>query len=595
MATGSWRNFSWREHWPLALAFIPPVVLAFLIVANWVNVPLLDEWWTPAVLFKEYFVDGHLSWQSLIAQHNESRKLFPRLIFLGCARIFGWDPRVPMVLSWICCLGILLNLIRLQAGTLPLTTRGRALLLFFFSAILFSTNQWENWLWGIQLIVFIPPLCLTSCLLIQRSSLTYGSKVILCAALSFIASFSYSNGMLCWLLAFPFCFASRPENKSAPRDFSLSALIKARLPWLGVYLLLMAGSMVLYFRHYVPPGNSPSARFALVHKRVALHYLAAWIGSPFSRGTPIAWVNQATFFGAIVLILLGLVLFALWRQRRSFFAQEGCSRLHPWIILLFYGLASGVITTVGRLPFGIDQALASRYLAFSCYVFVGLAGLLVSLQGPVFTAWLRGSNARFWIAGLVTGAIATCFFFDWLVGYRSFQTHRETEEDLLITLRFLPLIPDNPLLPTLYRDTDRIREVALPLFERKILRQEPVGSWLLDKLAHPDGENAGYFSIGRTPDRLQFFGWAMLPDRKVVPDCVVVSSAEPNGEQRLVTAVVPHLERRDVANITKSNALLNSGFYLTLENVVPTATARFHAYAVDLNTHQVFSLNETAP
>jgi hypothetical protein len=595
MVAASWRNFSWRVHWPLALAFVPPVVLAFLVVANWVNVPLLDEWWTPAVLFKEYFVDGHLSWQSLIAQHNESRKLFPRLIFLGCARIFGWDTRVPMALSWICCVAILLNLIRLQARTLPLTARGRALLLFFFSAILFSTNQWENWLWGIQLIVFIPPLCLTSCLLIHQSSLSYGSKVILSAALSFIATFSYANGMLCWLLAFPFCLASSPGNKSAPHNFSLLALIKGWLLWIGVYLLLMAGSMVLYFTHYVSPGNSPSPKVALLHKRMALHYLTAWIGSPFARGTPIASVSQATFFGAIVLMLLGLVAFALWRQRRSLLAEEECSRLHPWIILLLYGLASGVITTVGRLPFGIDQALASRYLAFSCYVFVGLGGLLVSLQGPVLTAWLRGSNARSWVAGLVTGAIATCFFFDWLVGYRSFQTHRETEEDMLMTLRFLPLIPDNPLLSGVYSDTDRIRQVALPLFERKILRQEPVGSWLVEKLAHPDGKDAGYFTVRRAPDRLQVFGWAMLHDRKVVPDCVVLSSAEPNGEQRLVTAFVPHLERRDVAHITKSKALLNSGFDLTLEKIVPTATARFHAYAVDLNTRQVFSLNEIAP
>ena len=92
---------SLRRDWPVAFSFLPAAVLGILIVKYWVNVPLLDEWWTPALLFKEYFVDGHLSWHSLLAQHNESRKLFPRLIFLGCARIFGWDTRVPMALSWI--------------------------------------------------------------------------------------------------------------------------------------------------------------------------------------------------------------------------------------------------------------------------------------------------------------------------------------------------------------------------------------------------------------------------------------------------------------------------------------------------------------
>jgi hypothetical protein len=592
MLSAESRNFSWRENWLVALAFLPPLVLAILIVGNWVNVPLLDEWWTPALLFKEYFVDGQLSWHSLIAQHNETRALIPRLIFLGCASLFGWDTRVTMVLSWICCLAILFGLVRLQRLTLPLQSQGRVLLLLFFSAILFSPNQWENWLWGIQLVVFIPPVCLTVALLIQRSGMSYGRKVILCAALSFISTYSYSNGMICWFLAFPF-FASAPQDRS-PEPGLLPVSRKWRIFWIAVYLLLAAGSLFLYFRDYIPPGNSPSARFALLHKRMALQYLAAWIGSSFARGTAIVPMRQAIFVGGLALAGVAVVVFSLWRQRRSLFAQERFWQWQPWAALLLYGLCSGVSATVGRLGMGMDQALASRYIGFSAYVFVGLGGMLVALQGRTIAEWLRRSPVRPWLVGVATGVVATFFFFDWYAGYLAFQSHRKTEEEMLMTLRFLRLIPYNPLLSGVYSDPDRIRQVAFPLFERKILRQELIGPWLLEKVAQPDGNEGGVVTIRREPDHIQILGWAMLPDRKVVPDCVVVTMAESNGAEQLLTAFIPRLVRDDIANATKSKALSESGFDLTLPKI-STPMTRVSVYAVNLEKHQVFRLRQTPP
>jgi hypothetical protein len=594
MFSAGFRNSSWRENWPVMLAFLPPIVLAVLIVGNWVNVPLLDEWWTPALLYKEYFVEGHLSWHSLIAQHNEARPLIARLIFLGSACLFGWDPRAMMFLSWMSCVAILSGLVRLQRLTLPLTPNGRALLLLFFSAILFSTNQWENWLWGITLVVFIPALCLTFALVVQSTAIPYSWKVVLCAALAFISTYSSSNGMICWLLAFPF-FASATRDRSPRSKPSAVVSRRWRVFWIAVYVLLAVGSLFLYFRDYIPPGNSPSPRFALEHKRMALHYLAVWIGSSFAHGTYIVPMRQATLFGGLALAGVAVIVFSLWRQRRSLSARDELQRLQPWTVFLLYGLCSGATTTVGRLGMGMDQALASRYIGYSAYVFVGLAGLLVALQGRTIVEWLRRSSARHWLAGLATGILATCFYLDWFAGSLAFQSHRKTEEEMLVTLRFLPLIPDNPLLPGVYNDPERVRQVALPLFERKVLRQEVVGPWLLEKIAHPDGSDAGFFTIGRGPDHIRFFGWAMLPDRKVVPDCVVVSLAEPNGEQRLLTAFIPRLAREGVVNATKSKALSESGFDLTLPKIVPNPTTRFFLYAVNLSKHQVFRLSETSP
>ncbi|MEY2579112.1 MAG: hypothetical protein QOI49_1936 [Verrucomicrobiota bacterium] len=60
-----------------------------------------------------------------------------------------------------------------------------------------------------------------------------------------------------------------------------------------------------------------------------------------------------------------------------------------------------------------------------------------------------------------------------------------------LTLLYLPLIPDNPLLPGLYPNPAILREVALPVLTHRVLRQQAVGPWLPAKLQTPDGDDGG--------------------------------------------------------------------------------------------------------
>src|SRR5205085_5906773 len=65
------------------------------------------------------------------------------------------------------------------------------------AALLISPVQWWNWLFGIQIVVFLPFLLLAVGLVIGEK------HPVIAAFCALIATYSYSNGMLLWVLLVP--------------------------------------------------------------------------------------------------------------------------------------------------------------------------------------------------------------------------------------------------------------------------------------------------------------------------------------------------------------------------------------------------------
>src|SRR4051812_31578441 len=114
-----------------------------MVLRLWLPIPYWDEWDTPGntlVRFCAHTLDFTTFWE----QHNESRKLFPRLLYLGLAQFGGWDVRKEMVLLFLSvCLSTAL-FFRLVRGM-----RGASLRLALISWVaacflLFSPAQVEN-------------------------------------------------------------------------------------------------------------------------------------------------------------------------------------------------------------------------------------------------------------------------------------------------------------------------------------------------------------------------------------------------------------------------------------------------------------------
>jgi hypothetical protein len=574
-------------RWPVGLIALPPLLIAFLLVCYWVNVPLFDEWISPGSLFKEVFVNGHFRWSDLIVQHNESRLVVFRLLSLGLARIAGWDTRIPMALTWLLGVAILFAFSRLLRATLPSTT-ARALLLFVFSALLFSTNQWENWLWAIQIIVFIPPLCLTSCLLIQRSNLAFRSKIMFCAGLALISTFSYANGMVCWILGFPWQNLIDSQEHFANRA---RVSRKTRVVWSITYCVFAILTLWRYFHHYVKPSHHPSLAYVLDHPREGPHYLLTWLGSSFAHGTALAPTSQALLFGCLFVFLFLVGLFMLWRGRALLLTADRWRAVYPWFVLASYGLFCGLVTTAGRLGIGVEQALASRYIAFSCYAWIGLLATLAILQQQKSPLGL--SSFRSFLAGVPFGLVFACYLFDWIENSRSMRGHWAEQKNMLLTVQFISLIPDNPLVSHLLVDSKTVRDIALPLMATNILRPSPAGDWLLKKMDRPDGNDAGAFSIGPQGSNIEVNGWTILPVQKKVPDAVLFAACSVDGNRRLITVVAPTSPRPDLAQAVANPGNLNCGFVATLLTET-LGKDRLCLYAVDFANHTVYSLRDTS-
>ena len=75
-----------KRHPLELLAIFPALVLGWLVWRYGVNLPVWDEWNVPGVAIVQS-VTEQITWEDWIYQHNESRKLFPRLLFVLLARL----------------------------------------------------------------------------------------------------------------------------------------------------------------------------------------------------------------------------------------------------------------------------------------------------------------------------------------------------------------------------------------------------------------------------------------------------------------------------------------------------------------------------
>src|SRR5947207_3708516 len=182
---------------------------------HWVAVPFWDEWDTPGKQLASYY-RGTLSLAELFSQHNEHRLLFPRLVWLPIAILTGaWDVRHEMVLTFcfVCAGSVsLYRLLRFSGGP----SGGRILIFGLMNLLLFSPRQYETFLVGAQGQTFVPTFSLLCALLTNLSRASLRMKTIVNGALALIATYSFGNGMLVWVLAFPLVTGTGDD---LPRDW----------------------------------------------------------------------------------------------------------------------------------------------------------------------------------------------------------------------------------------------------------------------------------------------------------------------------------------------------------------------------------------
>ena len=497
------------------IPILAPVLILFLIAKNGVNVPFFDEWSIPGqflVLEKHTFAD-------YFAQSNESRLIIPKAIFLAVSKFVGWQPKHYMYFGWLI---VLLIFILIYKACYRRLTRGRnqdltgLLCLSLSSALLFSPAAFENWLWGIQWVVFVPLLCAMIAFHIQDRTQSFTLRFCSSVFLNAVAMFSFANGMLMWIISFPFW---REGTRWVGGSRASKSGTYRLLVWSLLYLLTAVIFARIYFIDYQQLPAHPSLTHALKEPWSVLRYFAAWCGGPFHSGVALRITLGMLFICLVLLVFLGIANRVRkhpgWRT--VFFLRMS----YPSLLIIAYAFASGMITAIGRVGFGVDQAFSSRYLFHSGVLLVGIIAAINAHR--ILTLRQRQSPGD--CSGVFRNVIVVSLIFflrTWHHYYQEFEARALAQKQTLLTVRMLAIAPKSPMVNKTCPWTD-LSVLARALSDKNIYRTSSFGDWIADELTHPELENGGVFKIRKqSQSAISVAGWGMIPTQGTPAEAVLI-------------------------------------------------------------------------
>ena len=568
----------------LCLAIIPAIVLGVLILKYSINVPIQDQWQISTIF--EKFNQRTLSFNDLIAQHNESRKFFPRLIFLTLAFITKWNIRYEMLVTFLlACIAVSINIYLLNRLTIG-GSRIKGLTIALISNIfIFSAVQYENWLWGIQIVVFTPIVCITICILIAYSRLNNIAQILICMVLSTISTFSYANGLLAWVIVLPVLALVKLKSWSEFRKNIILYLF---------WIIGFIANITFYFHDYQKPLSNPNPFESTQYPYQVLQYFLAFLGGSLGVGSSIQPLNNSIILGAIVILLfISLCSYVLWHIKDYKLQHQTIG----WIMLGTYAVISALVTSFGRVGFGIEQALSSRYTTFSTYIIISIIHLMIIVGEDAIKKYHFLINRSFfskiicWFLGIITVIQVHNFTYSvdkmklWKQNFLKYKgclllidfTHDNCKNLIdsyyfeYIKQRAHYLTEINFLEPGLIT-TNRIIELIDTNNSRQV-----EGSF--EKLELIGGNN------------LLATGWAIFTDTNLPVDTIVLSYENLPGEP-IVSAVADiTMSRPNIVKKLKSQKYFKSGWQKVLStHRFPQGNIHIKAWALDTNTTKFYQI-----
>jgi len=373
----------WR-YLPFLLAAIPLVYLISMVIRYRVDVLFWDEWALVPLVRRSY--EGAFAWPQLWKWYNEHRIFFPRLILLTLVRATGWNVCYELAVNLLAACGICTALVwQLERSRKAIGDGGPNWLIPVVSVMVFSLNQWENWLWGWQVSYLLNVCAVVAGLVVLASATVKWWRLPLALALGLVASYSLASGLIYWPLGL---VVLGLRSGAGRREKHLH---------LAAWALFGAAVIACYLHGFRPePQHTPLGTF-LREPAAFARYFLAYLGAPISR-------EHAIRAGVVGLLALPALAFALLRRERV-----KLELLAPYLAFSGYAIVTAGLTGMGRMSFGIDQALTSRYLLLSNLLWVSdlaLLYLLVKTSRPPRAGWgMRSLPAG---AGVVAIALLTC-------------------------------------------------------------------------------------------------------------------------------------------------------------------------------------------
>ncbi len=372
-------QFTNRTSWLILAGGVLTIAAAFyMVTSSYSSLPFLDGW---VQIQTAANGTSSLSPAWLWQQHNEHRLVIPK-VFLAIDLHYFHATQIFLLASIFAIQLLHLALLTWSMYVLG-GWRGSLLLSGFGLAAfcLFCPSQWQNFVWGFQVCFVLPQLLAT----LSFVALIYGRDSLKWLAASIGASlgatYSLASGNLLWPLLLIAAF-----------------YLRLRLRSMLVIAASGAASTALYLHRYVQPTQHASP-WASLHSPTQL--MSYWIVYFFST-----WAHAGMHGVETTLVVLALLLIASFIR-----TLPGVAAFRPFAYLLLFLMAfyqaTSLVTAAGRINFGVEQALESRYqtvaLLFWCCLGLLILGSACYSRGAMPKAYLLAQALVICI--LIRGAI----------------------------------------------------------------------------------------------------------------------------------------------------------------------------------------------
>lgn len=312
-------------------------MLAVGLWRSYVPVPLFDTW---DGTFGFYYKVADGDWSAWFGQHNEHRLILSRLFFWLDIAVFRGSVAALVALN-VVLLGAVIAVFLAFAVAAGFAVR--SWLGLFLVCWLASFMQQGNLVWEFQSQFWLAqllPLTGLYCLYRARES---GSAV------------AYALGMVCGLLA---AGAMANGILALPVLTLYAAAVRLDRMRIAVAAGLSVLVTVAYLHGYAAPAGRSLLANALAHRPVDLvDYYLLLLGTPFHTLTGKGALGRIAAIVAGLVLLAGFVLFS----RRALRRQEGAALPLALLAFLLFVFLSAVLVACGRVDYGPQQALISRY------------------------------------------------------------------------------------------------------------------------------------------------------------------------------------------------------------------------------------------
>jgi hypothetical protein len=322
-----------------------------------------------------------------------------------------------------------------------------------------------------------------------------------------------------------------------------------------------------------------------------VRYFLAFLGGEFTFSVRENRAGMAIGAGVVLLAIFLAALLSSFVRRCD--ATQWRQRL-PWFALGGYSLGAACLATLGRVGFGFDSALSSRYVTFSLYLTVAVV-VLVALAGKAMwnSEVSAGTTAAFWtscVAVLAASAFLYNAAHDRCV--RLMQGSWADTRSFRSAVMFSHAIDTSDALQRSGNPPPAVlRAHAANLDDLQLLRPRLVRSAEITSLASESGGATGKLeTIAPIEDgRVRAAGFAQLVRERRSADAVLLAYETPDGKWTAFEISDGVTRRRDIAHAAGDQY---QGWTATFPRAAVPAGARISAWALDADGPKLYRLEQ---